>query len=122
MAVFNEQDKEAEDIQDRIEEVIYLYPHDFTYQAIDEMLSFIHNRVTENSVIKFCKNAVKLIEVRDWGLLDELIVQREKAVKPGRNKLRNPKYKGEERGWPQMLSFRWNEIVYQVINEIRKAE
>jgi hypothetical protein len=62
------------------------------------------------------------IEKRKCEQLDELIVAREKAVKPGRNKLRNPKYKGEERGWPGMLSFRWNEIVYQVINEIREAK
>jgi hypothetical protein len=86
------------------------------------MLFFIRNRVTETTVITFCKRAVRLIEKRAWDELDDLIVAREKAVKPGRNKLRNPKYKGEERGWPSMLSFRWNEIVYQVINEIREAK
>ena len=86
------------------------------------MLFYIHSRVTEHTVITFCRKSVKLIEKRDWEQLDELIVSREKAVKPGRNKLRHPKYKGEERGWPSMLSFRWNEIVYQVINEIREAK
>ena len=77
--------------------------------------------MTEKTVRTFCERTVEQIENRNWDKLDDLIVAREKAVKPGRNKLRNPKYKGEERGWPQMLSFRWNEIVYQVINEIRKA-
>lgn len=122
MAMFNEQEEEANKLQARIEEILDLYPSDFTYQAIENMLFFIRNRVTETTVITFCKRAVRLIEKRAWDELDDLIVAREKAVKPGRNKLRNPKYKGEERGWPSMLSFRWNEIVYQVINEIREAK
>jgi hypothetical protein len=122
MAMFNEQEEEANKLQARIEEILDLYPSDFTYQAIEDMLFFIRNRVTETTVITFCKRAVRLIEKRAWDELDDLIVAREKAVKPGRNKLRNPKYKGEERGWPSMLSFRWNEIVYQVINEIREAK
>ena len=122
MAVFNEQYEEADKLQAKIEEVLEQYPTDFTSQAIEDMLFFIKGRVTEISVIKFCRSAVRMIEKRAWDSLDELIVAREKAVKPGRNKLRNPKYKGEERYWPQMLSFRWNEIVYQVINEIRGAK
>lgn len=122
MAVFNEQYEEADKLQAKIEEVLEQYPTDFTSQAIEDMLFFIKGRVTEMSVIKFCRSAVRMIEKRAWDSLDELIVAREKAVKPGRNKLRNPKYKGEERYWPQMLSFRWNEIVYQVINEIRGAK
>ncbi len=122
MAIFNEQEKEANDLQARIEEIINQYPFDFKHESIDDMLFYIRNRVTEATVITFCKRAVRLIEERAWDELDELIVAREKAVKPGRNKLRNPKYKGEERGWPSMLSFRWNEIVYQVINEIREAK
>ena len=122
MAMFNEQEDEADKLQARIEEILEQYPSDFTSLAIEDMLFFIHSRVTEQTVITFCRKSVKLIEKRDWEQLDELIVAREKAVKPGRNKLRNPKYKGEERGWPDMLSFRWNEIVYQVINEIREAE
>ena len=122
MAMFNEQEEEANDLQTKIEKIIDLYPSDFTHQAIDDMLFFIRNRVTESTVITFCKRAVRLIEKRAWNDLDDLIVAREKAVKPGRNKLRNPKYKDEERDWPSMLSFRWNDIVYQVINEIREAK
>ena len=122
MAVFNEQHEEADKLQSRINEVMEQYPVDFTHQAIDDMLFFIQDRVTESTVITFCKKAVRLLEKNAWDELDDLIVAREKAVKPGRNKLRNPKYKGEERRWPQMLSFRWNEIVYQVINEIREAK
>ena len=121
MAVFNEQQEEADKLQSRINEVMEQYPVDFTHQAIDDMLFFIQGRVTESTLITFCKKAVRLLKKNAWDELDDLIVAREKSVKPGRNKLRNPKYKGEERGWPQMLSFRWNEIVYQVINEIREA-
>lgn len=122
MAIYNEQQKEADLLQAKIEEMLEQYPSDFTSQAINDMLFFIHSRVTEKTVIFFCQKAVEHIEKRNWEQLDDLIIAREKAVKPGRNKLRNPKYKGEERGWPQMLSFRWNEIVYQVINEIREAK
>ena len=86
------------------------------------MLFFIHDSVTESTVITFCKKAIRLLEKQSWDELDNLIIAREKAVKPGRNKLRNPKYKGEERKWPSMLSFRWNQIVYQVITEIREAK
>lgn len=121
MAIYNEQQEEANLLQKKIEEVLNKYPTDFTRHAIDDMLFFIHNSVTEKTVITFCKRAIEQIENRNWDKLDDLIIARERAVKPGRNKLRNPKYKGEERGRPQMLSFRWNEIVYQVINEIRKA-
>ena len=121
MELFNEQKNKANELQQAIDETIALYPDDFTKEAIDSMLFFIHDRVTEPTVFTFCQRAIELIEKRAWEQLDDLIIAREKAVKPGRNKLRNPKYKGEERGWPQMLSFRWNEIVYQVINEIREA-
>ena len=122
MAVFNEQQDEADKLQCEINEIIERYPDDFTHQAIDDMLFFIHGSVTESTVITFCKKAIRLLEKQSWDELDNLIIAREKAVKPGRNKLRNPKYKGEERKWPSMLSFRWNQIVYQVITEIREAK
>lgn len=121
MAIYNEQEDDAKDMQEEIESIIAQHPSDFTSQPINEMLFFIHNRVTEITVITFCQKAINMIEKKNWNELDELIIARERAVKPGRNKLRNPKYKGEERGWPNMLSFRWNEIVYQVITEIREA-
>ena len=121
MAIYNEQENDAKEVQEEIEAIIAKHPLDFTSQAINEMLFFIHNRVTESTVITFCQKAISIIEKMNWNELDELIIARERAVKPGRNKLRNPKYKGEERGWPNMLSFRWNEIVYQVITEIRAA-
>ncbi len=121
MALYNEQEDEAEEIQQVIESIIAQHLSDFTSLAINEMLHFIQKRVTESTVITFCQKAIKTIEQKKWNELDELIIAREKVVKPGRNKLRNPKYKGEERGWPNMLSFRWNEIVYQVITEIREA-
>lgn len=122
MAVFNEMQEDAEKLQTEIEKILYDHHQDFTEGSINEMLQIICPYVTERTVITFCKEAITLIEGRDWAGLDELIVKREKAVKPGRSKLRNPKYKGEKWDKPQMLSFRWNEIVYQVINEIREAK
>ena len=78
MAVFNEQYEEADKLQAKIEEVLEQYPTDFTSQAIKDMLFFIKGRVTEMSVIKFCRSAVRMIEKRAWDSLDELIVAREK--------------------------------------------
>lgn len=122
MAVFNEMQEEAEKLQTEIEEILDKYSQDFTETSIDEVLGLITRYVKEETVITFCKKAITLIERRDWTGLDDLIFKREQAVKPGRSKLRNDKYKGEKRDKPQMLSFRWNEIVYQVINEIREAK
>ena len=120
--IFNEQIDRADKIQSTIDEVINKYPNDFNYSAIEEVLFFIDKRVTEKSVFTFIKKAAKHIEKGAWEELDELIVAREKAVKSGRSKLRNPKYKGEERITPRMLSFRWDEIVYRVITEIKEAK
>lgn len=122
VATFNEQSNEANKLMREIEYMINEYSSDFTCNAIHNMLMFIRSRVTESTVIAFCEKTIQQIEKKDWEKLDELIVNREKVVKPGRCKLRNPKYKGEERLWPKMMSFRWNEIVYQVINEIREAK
>ncbi|MBR5168239.1 MAG: hypothetical protein IKW86_09310 [Salinivirgaceae bacterium] len=122
VATFNEQTDEANDLMREIESMLDEYSSDFTTDAVNSMLMFISGKITESTVISFCKRAIKPIEKRDWNELDELIVAREKAVKPGRNKLRNPKCKGEERLWPRMMSFRWDDIVYQVINEIREAK
>jgi hypothetical protein len=86
------------------------------------MLDFIQGKVTDTTAIAFCRKAAENIEGALWEELDKLIIDREKAVKPGRTKLRNTKYKGEKRKWPNKYSFRWNEIVYRVITEIREGE
>lgn len=124
MAVFSKMQEEAEELQAEIEEILNKYSQDFTEGSIDEMLDFVKLKlyVKEKTVITFCKKAIARIERRDWTGLDNLIRKREEAVKPGRCKLGNDKYKGEKRDRPQMYSFRWNEIVYQVINEIREAK
>ncbi len=120
-AQFNEQNDHAEVLAKRIHETRETHFADFTSWAIDEMLDFIEGRVSETTVISFTRKAAKLVEENNWAELDKLIVSREKAVKPGRHKLLNDKYKGEKREMPTMMSFRWNEIVYRVITEIRKA-
>ena len=119
---YNGQEEKAKEIEVMIQELMKEYPQDFTAAAIEEVLFFIHHQITEKSVISFCRKAIRHIESEEWVELDDLIVNREKVVKPGRNKLRNPKYKGERHSMPSMLSYRWNEIVYKVINEIREAQ
>ncbi len=120
---FNEQEEKVREIDKAINETISEYSNDFSRQAINEMLLFINkrNKISEPSIISFTLKAATLVEGQRWKELDEHIVKREKCVKPGRNKLFNPKYKGEERKLPIMMSFRWNEIVYRVITEIRNA-
>ncbi len=120
---FSEQYDKADEIKDKINEIMDTCPNDFNSNSIDEMLTFIQKNkpISEPSVIFFTRRASMLLEEKDWEALDKLIISREKAVKPGRHKLLNPKYKGDKRELPQIMSFRWNEIVYKVIEEIRNA-
>ena len=53
--------------------------------------------------------------------LDELIKKREKRIKGKRHKIDNPKYINYSMGNPSTMSFRWNEIVHQVITDIRNG-
>lgn len=122
MAEFNEQNDEAARIVEKIENLLDRYSDDYTYNAIDDVMCFIGGKVKDGSSIAFVRKAARYVEDKNWTELDKLIIAREKAVKPGRNKLHNPKYKGEQRILPRMYSYRWNEIVYQVIKEIRESE
>lgn len=121
MERFNEQEEAANELESKIHKVIADNPEDFTPEALDELIDFVRAKVSEQTVITFTKKAGQMIINKQWTELDDLIIKREKAVKPGRAKLLNPKKKGEIRVEPTMLSFRWNEIVYRVITEIREA-
>ena len=127
METYSEREQNAEALQAEIVETMERYAEDFTSEAVGEMLSYIMDKLTEQTGVTFCREAIRSIErsAEDpaaWGELDELIVRREKAVKPGRIKLKNPMFKGEKRSRPKMMSFRWNEIVYSVIKDIREAK
>lgn len=98
-----------------------------TYPALSDssrmgmVLGHVTDFVTDKSILLFCQKAAAYIEKQDWMQLDALIRVREKNIKGNRCKIDNPKYKNYEMGMPGRMYFRWNEIVYQVINEIRTA-
>lgn len=127
MAIYNEENKnseedsQAEKIENQIIDFIKAHNEDLKQSAVYEMIDYIKGKVLEPTVIEFTRRASELIEQKEWEKLDALIIKREKTIKPGRNKLRIQKYKGEMRSMPALLSFRWNEIVYSVIKDIREA-
>lgn len=121
MANFINSTDECNKIIGEIDEFIENNKKYFKQDVVNEMLDFIGDKVTEKSVICFCKEAIELIVNKNWSALDEKIKEREKRVKGNRYKLENEKYKGEKRDKPYMYSFRWNDFVYQLIKEIREA-
>lgn len=114
--------QQAYEEEKRFFDFLETYPDEFTVHAIDEILSFVQGRVTEESCKKFCRNAAKMLEQRNWEGLDELIVKREEEVKTlKRSKLRNIKdfEPGKSFETPKPMSFRWNTTVKNIMNEIK---
>lgn len=90
-------------------------------QWMHEVLQYVDNLVLEPTVKQFCKEAAILLYENKQKELDELIKKREKRIKGKRHKIDNPKYINYSMGNPSTMSFRWNEIVYQVITDIRNG-
>ena len=86
-----------------------------------EVLQYVDNLVLEPTVKQFCMEAAILLYENKQKELDELIKKREKRIKGKRHKIDNPKYINYSMGNPSTMSFRWNEIVYQVITDIRNG-
>ena len=91
-------------------------------QWMYEVLQYVDNLVLEPTVKQFCMEAAILLsDENKQKELDELIKKREKRIKGKRHKIDNPKYINYSMGTPSTMSFRWNEIVYQVITDIRNG-
>lgn len=90
-------------------------------QWMYEVLQYVDNLVLEPTVKQFCMEAAILLYENKQKELDELIKKREKRIKGKRHKIDNPKYINYSMGNPSTMSFRWNEIVYQVITDIRNG-
>jgi hypothetical protein len=90
-------------------------------QWMYEVLQYVDNLVLEPTVKQFCMEAAILLYENKQKELDELIKKREKRIKGKRHKIDNPKYINYSMGTPSTMSFRWNEIVYQVITDIRNG-
>lgn len=90
-------------------------------QWMYEVLQYVDNLVLEPTVKQFCIEAAILLYENKQKELDELIKKREKRIKGKRHKIDNPKYINYSMGNPSTMSFRWNEIVHQVITDIRNG-
>lgn len=90
-------------------------------QWMYEVLQYVDNWVLEPTVKQFCMEAAILLYENKQKELDELIKKREKRIKGKRHKIDNPKYINYSMGNPSTMSFRWNEIVHQVITDIRNG-
>lgn len=90
-------------------------------QWMYEVLQYVDNLVLEPTVKQFCMEAAILLYENKQKELDELIKKREKRIKGKRHKIDNPKYINYSMGTPSSMSFRWNEIVHQVITDIRNG-
>lgn len=86
-----------------------------------EVLQYVDNLILEPTIKQFCMEAAILLSENKQKELDELIKKREKHIKGNRHKIDNPKYINYSMGTPSTMSFRWNEIVYQVITDIRNG-
>ena len=86
-----------------------------------EVLQYVDNLILEPTIKQFCMEAAILLSENKQKELDELIKKREKRIKGNRHKIDNPKYINYSMGTPSTMSFRWNEIVYQVITDIRNG-
>ena len=86
-----------------------------------EVLQYVDNLILEPTIKQFCMEAAILLSENKKKELDELIKKREKRIKGNRHKIDNPKYINYSMGTPSTMSFRWNEIVYQVITDIRNG-
>ena len=85
------------------------------------VLQHVDSLVLEPTVKQFCMEAANLLSENKHAELDELIKKREKCIKGNRHKIDNPKYINYSMSEPSTMSFRWNEIVYQVITDIRNG-
>lgn len=90
-------------------------------QWMYEVLQYVDNLILEPTIKQFCMEATILLSENKQKELDELIKKREKRIKGNRHKIDNPKYINYSMGTPSTMSFRWNEIVYQVITDIRNG-
>lgn len=96
----------------------------FTPDSIEEIIQSISPRVSEDTCKIFCRKASRLLNARDWGALDDLIMKREVETKTlKRSKLKNAgeHEPGKPFEVPAPMSFRWNTIVRNVLKEIKEG-
>ena len=81
------------------------------------------NSSAEDPLKKFCKEASDFLENNEEDKLINLIIKREQTIKGNRYKIGNARYKNTDfSGKPGSYAYRWNEIVYTLITDIRNPE
>lgn len=117
-------DPEAADEQVRFEEMLAEYRQEFMPEAIEEIISFVSAKVSEESCKTFILKASKLIADGNLEELDRQIALREKTIKGlKRSKLINARelQQGKPFESPAMMAYRWNTIVRTVLTEIKEG-
>ena len=120
----NNNAEHAEDFERQMQNHLALHPEILDASLMMAVLTHIRPRMNEQSVCDFCLKAALHLEKNtpaELTKLDALIRAREKQIKGSRYKIDNPKFKAYEMSAPRNMTFRWDEIVAQVINEIHDA-
>ena len=91
---------------------------------LEEILDFISPEFTDvNGLTKFCIDASNHREKNQEDELIGLIIKRERDIKRDHYKIGNVRYKNTNFSDPPgYYTYRWNEIVYSMIDDIRKAQ
>ncbi|MBO6255769.1 MAG: hypothetical protein J6O49_19365, partial [Bacteroidaceae bacterium] len=114
------QETNKEDTE-HFKDVYGCYKNELTYENIERILDYFYDRVTERSLLVFCREASSLLEHEKFKELDELLINREKQVKGvKRSKLINHQRYTDFRFNTLGLTYRW-ELVYVMIKEIREG-
>ena len=98
--------------------------NEFTPEAIEEIISFVSPKISEESCKSFVLKAANLIADGDFDELDRQIMLREKTIKGiKRSKLINAKelQRGKPFESPTMMTYRWKTIVSTVLSEISEG-
>ncbi len=117
-------DREAVEEQARFDEMLAEFSQEFVPESIEEIISFVSVKVTEESCKTFILKASKLITNGDFDELDRQITLREKTIKGlKRSKLINAKELQQRKPFesPTMMTYRWNTIVRTVLSEIKEG-
>ena len=107
--------------EEQMRELLQMHQEILDNKRMNDVLHHVDGLLREATIKQFCMEATNLLSKQKFKELDELIKKREKCIKGNRHKINNPKYINYSMTAPSTMSFRWNEIVYQVIIDIRNG-
>lgn len=94
-----------------------------TKKRIDEIIDYVRSLFyfrDVNGLCDFCEKASEYIDTSKEEELIKFIAEREKKIKGSHYKIGNERYKNTNYvDLPGYYTYRWNEIVYSMINDIR---